>query len=289
MLDRATNALRDAVSRLRGDDGAPADLLASGERQLSLDTRRELGLFDQPFSDQTPPAKLYVDHAIRMQTNVLASQLAENEMLPVVRGESGSGKTSLLIRLMTDHAGDMHFFVARGRAGLEARQIVVDMLRMLVRPVPADPSECYRDLARRLRALVADGLPATLVIDDADCLDDQELQNLLSLHDSLRRTLNGRFRMLLGGGPGLDSRLTELDSEQLRTGQMVTSDVRPLSRPGIASFLEHRLRAVGLDRDNPLTDTDLERIHAASGGLPRDVEIAAAAALEARFGAHPER
>lgn len=289
MLDRATSALRDAVSRLRGDDDEPADLLASGNRRLSLDTRRELGLFDQPFSDQTPPAKLYVDHAIRMQTNVLASQLTDNEVLPIVRGESGSGKTSLLIRLMTDHTGDLHFFVARGRAGLDARQIVIDMLRMLVRPVPDDPSECYLDLARRLRALVADGLPATLVIDDADLLSDRELQNLLSLHDSLRQTLRGRFRILLGGQSGFDSRLTELDSEQLRAGQMVTSDVRPLPRAGIASFLEHRLRAVGLDGDSPLTDADIERIHAASGGLPRDVEIAAAAMLEARFGAPPER
>lgn len=289
MLDRATNALRDAVNRLRGDDAEPADLLAGGQWRLSLTTRRELGLFDQPFSDQTSPAKLYVDHAIRMQTNVLASQLGENEMLPVVRGEDGSGKTSLLIRLMTDHATAMHFFVARGRSGLEARQIVVDMLRMLVRPVPADPAECYRDLARRLRALVADGLPAILVIDDADALTDLELQNLLSLHDSLRNTLGGRFRLLLSGQPGLDARLTELDSEQLRAGQMITSDVRPLPRAGIAAFLEHRLRAVGLDGDVPLSDTDLERIHAASGGLPRDVEIAAASALEARFGARAER
>lgn len=281
MLDRATTALRGALTRLRGDDPS-GDLLAHGRRNLTRGTLHRLGLREQPFSDQTSPQDLYTDDAIRMQINMLAQQLASGEVLPVLKGESGSGKTSVLIRLMTEHADAMHFFVARGGADLDARRVVVDMLRMLVRPVPDDPAECYRDLARRLRALVADGQPTVLVVDDADRLRDRELQNLLALHDTLRTALGGWFRTLLAGQPGVDTRLSDLDSEQLRSGQMISADIRPLTRPRVAPFLEHRLRAAGLDGSIPLDEAELDRIFAAAGGLPRDLEIAAAAALEAR-------
>jgi|GEM_PF-2212484 len=283
MLDRATSALREALGRLRRD-GTPADLLAHGRRHLDPATLQLLGLRGQPFSDQTPPEDLYVDDAIRMQINMISQQLVEGEVLPVLRGEAGSGRTSVLIRLMTDHARRMHFFVARGGTGLKAQRVIIDMLRMLVRPVPEDPAECYRDLARRLRALMVDGQPAVLVIDDADRMPDREIANILALHDSLRRTLNGGFRTLLVGDPGFDTRLMTLDSEQIRAGQLVAADVRPMSRPRIGPFLEHRLRVAGREDDAPFSATDLERIFAATGGLPRDVEIAAAAALEARFG-----
>lgn len=283
MFDRAASALREALGRLRGD-AYPDDLLAHGRRTLAQATLDHLGLREQPFSDHTAPEHLFVDDAIRMQINMLAEHLRSGEVLPVLKGEPGSGRTSVLIRLMTEHAEAMHFFIARGGRRINARRIVVDMLRMLVRPVPDDPGACYRDLAQRLRALTADGKPAVLVIDDADQMPDGELDNLLALHDGLRRVLRGRFRTLLTAEPAIEMRLSGLESEQIGTGQLVTTDIRPITRGRVAPYLEHRLRTAGLGTPSPFADGDLDRIHAAAGGLPRDVEIAAAADLDARFG-----
>jgi len=283
MLDRAGRFLREALARLRGD-GYPADLLAGGESYLEPRTLERLGLRTQPFSEHTEPERLFVDDAIRMQIGVLARQLADGDVLPVLKGESGSGKTSLLIRLMTDHADDLHFFVARGNPRVDARRIVVDMLRVLVRPVPRDATECYADLTRRLRALVADGRPAVLVIDDADQLPDSEIDNLLHLNDSLRRTLGGRFRVLLAAEPAIELRLAARAGDKVRDGQLISADMRPLTLPRAGPFLDHKLRNAGLSGTGPFGDDDLARIHAAAGGLPRALEIAAAADLDARFG-----
>lgn len=253
------------------------------DRRLPHSTLSALGLHRQPFDDNAGPDELFVDDAIEMQVNMLSEHLRSGEMLPLLKGEAGSGKTSLLILLMTRSNDRFHYFVARGRENLRAEQIVIDMLRLLVRPVPDEPRECFRELARRLRRLVADDRPAVLVIDDADELADEQLNNLLAAHDSLSRALGGRFRMLLAAQPAIELRLSRLASDQLRSGRVFATDMRPLARPRIGPYLEQRLAAAGLAGNVPLDEGALDRI-ARHGGLPRTVEAAAAAELCARDG-----
>ncbi|MDZ7748046.1 MAG: hypothetical protein U5K43_03695 [Halofilum sp. (in: g-proteobacteria)] len=141
VLERTTSALRELVGRLRGgdrDDDTPAPT-----RTLSDNARRILGLERQPFRDNAGANELFVDDAVEMQLNMLAEQLRTGEMLPVLKGEAGSGKTSLLIQLMARAGEDFHFFVVRGEPGLTAERVIVDMLRVLVRPVPEDRRECF--------------------------------------------------------------------------------------------------------------------------------------------------
>jgi len=284
MLNRATHGLRGAIQRLRsGGDTTADDLPTTGQRRLSQRVLHALGLHDQPFAPVARADELYVDDATRMQLNILSKQLLEGEVLPLLKGEAGSGKTAVLIRLMTEQASHIHFFVARGDASLDAHRITLDMLRMLVRPIPDDPQACYRELTRHLRGLTAGGQPAALVIDDADQLADRELQHLLTLRDSLERHLYGRFRLLLAGEPPLEGRLAALESEQLAGGHMIATDVRPLPRARLSGYLQHRLAAAG-SAGFPFSDNDLDRIFQAAGGLPGAVEVAAAAVLEGRYG-----
>lgn len=250
-------------------------------RRLGRNALSALGLERQPFQDRAAAEELFVDDAIEMQLNTLGEHLRSGEMLPLVKGEPGSGKTSLLILLMTRSNDEFHYFVARGRPEMRAERVIVDMLRLLVRPVPDEPRECFRELARRLRALVADGRPAALVIDDADALADDQLNNLLAAHDSLRMALGGRFRLLLAAQPAIELRLPRLDSEHFRSGRVSTTPVRPLARPRVGPYLQQRLRAAGLARAAPLDEAALDRIAEHGSGLPRAIEAAAAAELNA--------
>jgi len=284
MLERASDTLRDALQRLRGERSEPTDLTAPRTTRLGNAALRSLGLERQPFGDESNGDRLYIDDAIRMQLNILTQQLTTGEVLPLLKGESGSGKTSVLIRLMLEQNTNMHFFVARGYPELTAYRITLDILRVLVRPIPSDPQLCYRELTRRLRKLVRSGEPAVLVIDDADAMPDRELQHLLTLHDSLRKYLDGAFRTLLAGEPGLEGRLAALDSRQLAGGHMIATDVRPLPRARLSHYLVHRLHTAGYTGESPFSDSDLDRILAASGGLPGPTEIAATTLLESRYG-----
>lgn len=285
VFETATETIRDLVSRLRGQHDHDED---SGEapvdRLLPHSTLSTLGLHRQPFDDHAVADELFVDDAIEMQVNMLSEHLRSGEMLPLLKGEGGSGKTSLLILLMTRSNDRFHYFVARGRKELRAEQIIVDMLRLLIRPIPDEPRECFRELARRLRKLVADDRPAVLVIDDADSLADEQLNNLLAAHDSLSRALDGRFRLLLAAQPAIELRLSRLTSEQLRSGRVFATDMRPLARPRIGPYLEQRLAAAGLAGAVPLDEGALDRIARRGGGLPRSIEAAAAEEL----GAHDD-
>jgi len=284
VLERTTTALRGLVERLRPHqrDGGEPDARPS-TRTLNRNVCWMLGLGRQPFRDNAPADELFVDDAVEMQLNMLAEQLRTGAMLPLLKGEQGSGKTSLLIQLMARVGDANHFFVVRGTRTLTAQRIILDMLRVLERPIPEDTGECFRHLARQLRDLAADGQPAILVVDDADALEERELAHLLAAHDSLRRALNGRFRMLLAAEPAIELRLSGLHSVQLESGQVFSANVRPLARPRIAPYLAHRLAMAGYGGELPLDDDSLDRISASAGGLPRSVETAAASELNSRW------
>ncbi len=279
-------SFRDLIGRLLPGDDAP-DLEAvadAGDRRLAGGALTGLGLSDQPFHDHAPPRDLFADAAIDMQINALAEQLRSGDMIPLLKGERGAGKTSQLIQLMGRTGDAFHYFVARGRDGTSAERTLIDMLRLLIARVPDDTGTCFRELARQLRSLVADGSPAVLVVDDADAMSDRELNRLLAAHDSLDSALGGRFRILLAVQSEFELRIDGLSSNQLDAGHVSGTAVRPLQRPRIGPYLEHRLRAAGLARAPPFDDADLDRIATAAGGLPRSVEAAAAALLNARHG-----
>lgn len=280
MFGGATDRIRDLVARLRGEDHQDeTDPLAT--RRLNPIAMARLDLDTQPFRDDSTAEAMFVDDAVEMQVNMLERQLRDGEMLPLLKGEPGSGKTSLLILLMSRNSDRYHYFVARGRASLRAEQVMTDMLRLFTRDVPDVMQEAFRALARQLRTLVADGCPAVLVIDDADAMTDSQLNNLLAVHDSLAPALDGRFRLLLSASADFEPRLATLHSQQINAGRMMATTVRPMSRPRIAAYLEQRLRAAGFEGDLPLDDETLDRIAEAGGSLPRDIEAATAAELNA--------
>lgn len=284
MLARTASTLRGLFARLRPgsgyEDDAPLD--ANGSRALDANVLHMLGLERQPFCDNARADELFVDDAVEMQLNMLAQLLRQGDMLPILKGEPGSGKTSLLIQLMARAGDDCHFFVVRCDTGVTAERVITDMLRVLVRPIPDDVGECFRALARRLRDMTGDGRPAALVVDDAHLLADRELGYLLMAHDSLRKALDGHFRLLLAADPGIELRLPALRSQHLDSGQVSAANVRPLGRRRIGPYLRHRLAAAGYRGPSPFDDQALERIHAAGQGLPRGIEAAAAAELNDR-------
>lgn len=281
MFGTTAETIRELVRRLGRKRKAGSDE-GSGEpasRRLPGATLAALGLHRQPFEDHAVAEELFVDDAIEMQINMLAEQLRSGEMLPLLKGEAGSGKTCLLILLIARSNDRFHYFVTRGKEDLRTEQIITDMLRLLTRPIPQAPRECFRELARRLHELVRDERPAVLVIDDADRLDDEQLNNLLAAQDSLAKALGGRFRLLLAAQPAIELQLSRLDSAHLDSGRVFATDMRPLVRPRIGPYLEQRLAVAGLNGVVPLDDGALDRIARRGGGLPRSVEAAAAAEL----------
>ena len=281
-----SGTLREFMARLMPGERSDSDEIATfGEptsRELRAGTLTQLGLTEQPFHDHAAPEALFADDAIRMQIDALRGQLARGEMIPLLKGEPGSGKTSLLIQLMSGSADSHHFFIIRGQRKLTAERAVSDMLRILVRPVPDDPGECFRELARRLQGVATEDAPAVLVIDRADALPDRELNHLLAVHDSLERALHGHFRILLAADPEFELRIGNLQSRQIDAGQILAMNMRPLQRPRIGPYLEHRLRQAGLAGPLPLEEADLDRIAAEAEPLPRPVEAAAAGLLNRR-------
>jgi len=283
-LSDTRGKVRRALGRFLGRAAAvAAEDPASASRTVSERACWLLGLDRQPFRDNAAPHELFADEAITMQLDALLGQLRDGTMLPLLRGEPGSGKTSMLIQLMARPSEHYHFFVVRGSAGLTAERVVIDMLRVLVRPVPDKSSECFRELVRQLRSLVQDGRPAVLVVDDGDAIGDAELERLLQVQDRLRDAVAGGFRMLLAVDPALDLRIPRLSSKQLDAGQVFTANIRPYNRARIEQYIAHRLATAGYSGSLPFSEEELDAIASEAEGLPRSVETAAAARINTNW------
>jgi len=283
MIGRAGTALRRVLPGKEGRSVDNGSVHTLGTRTIGERACWMLGLQRQPFRDDAAPDELFRDDAIAMPLNALADQLSGGLMLPILRGEAGSGKTSMLIQLMARTGDDYHYFVIRGDPQTAAERVVVDMLRVLVRPVPADSGECFRELARQMRGIVADERPGVLVVDDAHAVSDLELDRLLSVYDKLRGALGGRFRLLLAADPAIEPRLSNLHCEQLDTGEVFTSNVRPLSRNRIPAYLGHRLAMAGYSGELPIEEETLDALASGGATLPRQIEQGAASAINGRW------
>ncbi|MFO6465300.1 ExeA family protein [Jannaschia sp. KMU-145] len=185
-------------------------------------------------------------------------------------GEAGTGKTSLLMRLMADADETLRFAVVGGiRSG--AGSILPWILQSLGEPITAEMTE--PELHSRLQdLLIADyaaGRRVVLVIDEAQTLSTEALDELRLL-TNINSAEDQLVQVILSGHPGLRDmlRMPALSGLVNRVGVWAALD--PILRDETTGYIAARLSAAGGPED--LFDEDAVAIvHAASAGLARAV------------------
>ncbi|MEM7294138.1 MAG: hypothetical protein AAF420_12195, partial [Pseudomonadota bacterium] len=81
---------------------------------LNDEALRALGLAAQPFCDRPSGHEYFFDPVMQMQLNMLQHNLKFSDMIQVLKGERGSGKTALIIQMLANANDEFQIFVARG-------------------------------------------------------------------------------------------------------------------------------------------------------------------------------
>jgi general secretion pathway protein A len=146
----------------------------------------------------------------------------------------------------------------------------------MARPRTTKFSRCQR-FESRVRALDQVGRHLVVLLDEAQDLSAAALHELRSLTN-----LNGHGRafltVILIGQPELRAKV----AKDRAINQRITLrfHLRPLGPDDVAHYLTHRLRAAGHDGPPLFTDTAARAIHAATQGVPREVNRLAKLCLE---------
>ncbi len=246
------------------------------------------GLAESPFRITPDPRFLYLGAAHREALATLIYGIREHKGIVALTGGVGTGKTTLLEGLFERLASECVFVRIRDpRADFPS--ILRELLAALGMPsTGVDRSEAMRLLWERLSSPEAADVRPTLVIDEAQDVRDDVLEDfrLLSNLETHERKL---VQMLLVGQPEFRARIEAPALEPLRQRIALSTTIHPLSLPECSAYVKHRLTVAGAEGDGIFALGAFEAIHDYARGIPRLINVVCDGALSMGYatGARP--
>ena len=229
---------------------------------------RHYGLRDKPFKLAHDPA-YYYSAAHQIPLNELCYSIEERQGLATLVGKPGTGKTTLLRRLLHSFGPNQRgIFMSDASLGGKSliRQIEI-AVGVLVPSNQAGSSEPMRQLLERARDKTV-----ILLLDEAQGLTPAQLEEL---HHLTNLEVPGRklLEIIMAGQPSLDDLLATSQFAALRQRVAVRSQLEALDLEHTAAYIEHRLRVAGALDAAVFAPDAIQVIHEGSRGIPRLINI----------------
>ena len=142
-------------------------------------------------------------------------------------------------------------------------------------------------LARHLLALGAEGRSVVVIVDEAQQMSVEALEQIRIL-STIEMPGKKLLQVLLVGHPELLDKLGRRDLYQLDQRVGVRCRLEPLSARDTSRYVEHRLRVAGLVGALPFTPAALGELYRATRGIPRVINLVSDRALARAFSARAE-
>ncbi len=249
-------------------------------------------LREPPFSI-TPDTDFYYPHESAQATlNMLLVALRSGEGFIKVVGDLGCGKTVLcrqLLKTLQDEC--VTAYIPNPDMGPD------DLLMALVNELgvqitsPVSRHKVHEALRTCLMGHAAKGKRVVVCIDEAQAIPLRTVESLrlLSNLETEKRKL---LQLVLLGQPDLDTKLERPEIRQLLQRITFSEYLGPMQPARVPAYLAHRLTCAALNVHTDIQvfePTAARRIAAASGGVPRLVNILAHKCLMLAFGENVHR
>lgn len=229
------------------------------------------GLTEKPFSIQPDPEFLYMTRRHKLAYSMLIYSLENRAGFSVITGDVGSGKTTLMRRLLK-------FIPENTTVGLvtNTHESVSNLLEWVMlsfgQPYQYDsPVELFDAFVQYLIKEYSEGRRTLLIIDEAQNLGVSTLEELRLL-SNINADKDQLLQMILLGQPELQDILSKPELQQFAQRVAVDFRLLPLDEKDVEGYIKHRLEVAG--RTRPLfTAGACREIAAATGGVPRSINI----------------
>lgn len=236
---------------------------------MNIDLYKQFyGFSERPFTLLPDPDFLYWSKAHKRAFLVLEYGLSTRAPLTVVTGDIGTGKTTLIQKLLStldDNTIVGLISNAQGDRG--------DLLRWVLNAlgVPHEQTADYVSVFQTFQDFLieqyAAGRHVLLVIDEAQNLSVEALEELRML-TNINANKDELLQLILVGQPELRDKIRRPELQQFVQRVTTTYHLDPMTETTTAAYITHRLRHVG-GTGQEFEQAAMTRIHNKTRGVPR--------------------
>jgi len=240
-------------------------------------------LKERPF-DLTPnPRFLFLTPRHREALVNLEFGIASRKGVVVLIGEAGMGKTTLVHTAIDNQRESRVKCVYLNNPLLTRAEFLQFLARALDLGKEAETSktDLVSALAPRLQALRRRGRTVALLVDEAQSLPDELLEEVRLL-TNIETQDEKLLTLVMAGQPELANRLNSQTLRQLKQRIELRCTLTPLDLPETAAYISSRLSTAGAEIA-PFTREAVTLIHERSGGIPRSISVICENALVSGF------
>lgn len=245
---------------------------------------QHFGLREPPFSITPDTSFFYACTNIQQALNTLVVAVASGEGFIKITGEVGTGKT-LLCRKFLATLDDAWISAYIPNPNLEPRSLLLALAEEIgVRlEEDLDQHRLIKSLTHALLDLARHKKRVVVCLDETQAMPIETLETLRLL-TNLETEKRKLVQVILFGQPELDDKLAQDSVRQLRQRITFQHRLGTLTAAETARYVAHRLAVAGCARDAVFTGPALRRLHAASHGTPRLINILANKAMMLAYG-----